>query len=147
MTIEPGLVVLAVCALLGVGFVLGRLLGPTAAKHRDLSAKLETAQKEREFADASLEAAKADLARITSEREEYGAQVVDHFSATSELMRDLTVQYRAVYDQLTRGATSLCPESSVGLQTGLQPESLGEGARSESDADAPAAEAAPTSGA
>jgi uncharacterized membrane-anchored protein YhcB (DUF1043 family) len=127
MTIDLGPLILAASVLLGGGFLLGRQTGAAQARVRDLLAKLETARKERELAQASLDAAAAEIARIASEREEYGSRVVDHFSATSELMRDLTVQYRAVYDQLTRGATSLCPEGSVGLQDGLQPESLGEG--------------------
>jgi uncharacterized membrane-anchored protein YhcB (DUF1043 family) len=127
MTIDLGPLILAASVLLGGGFLLGRQTGAAQARVRDLLAKLETAGKEREFAQASLDAATAEIARIASEREEYGSRVVDHFTATSELMRALTVQYRAVYDHLTRGATSLCPEGSVGLQDGLQPESLGEG--------------------
>ena len=84
-----------------------------------------------------------EIERANSEREEYGSRVVEHFSGTSELMRDLTVQYRAVYDQLTQGATSLCPEGSVGLQDGLQPEMLDEGRREEGEGEAPAVGAAP----
>lgn len=142
MIIEPYILIIAAFVLLGGGFAVGRLTGSSQAGIRELKGKLETAQKERELAQGSLEAAKAEIARVESEREEYGSRVVDHFSATSELMRDLTVQYRAVYDQLTRGATSLCPDGSVGLQDGLRPESLGEGGGPESEADAPPAKAA-----
>ena len=54
-----------------------------------------------------------------------------HFTGASDLLRDLTVQYRAVYDHLTEGATGLCPPGSVGLQEGLQVEQLATGAREE----------------
>jgi len=141
MTFEPGLLIVAACVLLGGGFAVGRLTGSSRERVRDLQGKIEEAQKERELAQASVEAAKAEIARLGEEREEYGSRVVDHFSATSELMRDLTVQYRAVYDQLTRGATSLCPEGSVGLQDGLQPESLGEGDGTEPEREASPSEA------
>ena len=50
--------------------------------------------------------------------------MVEHFTGTSGLLRDLTVQYRSVYDHLTKGATSLCPEGSVDLLEGLQSERL-----------------------
>ena len=42
-----------------------------------------------------------------------------YFSGTSDLLRDLTVQYRSVYEHLTRGASTLCPEGFVGLTEGL----------------------------
>jgi len=132
MTIEPGLLALATIAVATGGFLLGRLLNPTRNRINEIQAKLESAHKERELAQASLESAKAEIAGMRTEREQYRGEVVDHFRATSDLMRDLTVQYRAVYDQLTRGATSLCPEGSVGLQSGLTPESLEAGAPEES---------------
>ena len=147
MTLEPVILILAVGIAIGAGFALGRRTGSTRERIRDLLMKLEAVKKEREFANASLDAAKAEIAQMKSEREEYGSRVVEHFSATSELMRDLTLQYRAVYDQLTQGATSLCPEGSVGLQDGLQPEMLDEGRREEGEDEAPAAGTAPEEGA
>jgi len=140
MNIEPGLLALAAIAVAAGGFLVGRLANPTRARIGALQTKLETAQKERELAQASLESARAEIERARAERERYGQEVVDHFQATSDLMRDLTVQYRAVYDQLTRGATTLCPEGSVGLQSGLAPGSLATGEdASEAGPDADAA--------
>jgi uncharacterized membrane-anchored protein YhcB (DUF1043 family) len=51
---------------------------------------------------------------------------MDHFSGTSDLLRDLTVQYRSVYEHLTKGASTLCPEGFVGLTEGLPVPQLAE---------------------
>jgi uncharacterized membrane-anchored protein YhcB (DUF1043 family) len=135
MSLDPTISIAAVLAALAVGFLLGRRTGNAPARARELEAQLETAGKERELAQASVEAAKAEIERVTGELKGYRGEVVEHFTGTSGLLRDLTLQYRAVYDHLTKGATSLCPEGSVGLQEGLQPEKLPEG---------PAAEAEPS---
>jgi len=106
------------------GFVIGRRTGDAHARIQDLEARLEGAVKEREFAEASLAAARQELQRLRGEFEDYRGRVVSHFSGTSGLLRDLTVQYRAVYDHLTAGATTLCPEGSVDLLEGSPSESL-----------------------
>jgi uncharacterized membrane-anchored protein YhcB (DUF1043 family) len=124
IAIAAGLVFLA----LGTGIWIGRRSGKLGQEVRELHAKLETASKERELAQASLEAARADAARAAQEHDEYRESVVAHFNGASDLMRDLTLQYRAVYDHLTAGATGLCPPGSVGLQEGLRVESLATGA-------------------
>ncbi|MBW2543802.1 MAG: DUF1043 family protein [Deltaproteobacteria bacterium] len=83
------------------------------------------------------------LAAAREEHAAYRLNVVDHFSGTSDLLRDLTVQYRSVYEHLTKGASTLCPEGFVGLTEGLpvpeiaepavQPESEKEVAPCDSD--------------
>jgi uncharacterized membrane-anchored protein YhcB (DUF1043 family) len=133
MSLEPGLTIAAAFAALAVGFLLGRRTGNALARVRELEEQLETAGKERELARASVEAAKAEIKRVKGELEGYRGDVVEHFTGTSGLLRDLTVQYRAVYDHLTKGATSLCPEGSVGLPEGLQPEKLPEGPPAEAE--------------
>jgi len=120
-----------------VGFIAGRRTGDAHARIQDLEARLEVAAKEREFAEASVAAARQEIQRLRTEFEDYRGSVVSHFPGTSGLLRELTVQYRAVYDHLTAGATSLCPEGSVDLLEGLAPESLPE------PEPAPAADAAP----
>lgn len=138
MTFEPMLIAIAAaiaCVALGAGIFIGRRTGKTGERIRELTGQLEAAAKDRELAQASLEAAKVDIAGLKAEQEKYRGDVVEHFTGASDLMRDLTVQYRAVYDHLTEGATGLCPPGSVGLQEGLQAEQLATGVRDEASDD------------
>ncbi len=49
---------------------------------------------------------------IHAELNEYRQQVQEHFDKTSDLFRDMTHQYRELYDHLSVGAQSLCEASS-----------------------------------
>jgi uncharacterized membrane-anchored protein YhcB (DUF1043 family) len=124
MLMDPGLIVFTAFVALVIGFLLGRRTGKARERIGELESQLEAVGKEREFAQASLEAAKEEIKRVETELHEYRADVVEHFTGTSGLLRDLTVQYRSVYDHLTKGATSLCPEGSVDLLEGLRSERL-----------------------
>lgn len=97
---QPLLIVVALL-LVGGGFLIGLALGRS-------SSKLEARVRELE---GELAESHASLARY---REEVGG----HFGKTSDLLRDLTLQYRAVYDHLAEGARSLCPDLSNGLPAG-----------------------------
>lgn len=88
-----------------VSFVLGRRTGSTASQVRELTDALATAC--------------ADRDRNREELEGYRKRVSDHFAETSEKLRDLTLQYRDVYDHLARGAGELCPEGFAQLEGGL----------------------------
>lgn len=57
------------------------------------------------------------------EMNRYRNEVSDHFGQTSKLLRDLTLQYRSVYEHLAEGAHTLCPEAGT-----LLPGSLAEAA-------------------
>jgi uncharacterized membrane-anchored protein YhcB (DUF1043 family) len=145
MIMDPGLAVIAAVAALVVGFLIGRRSGHARERIGELESQLEAVGKERELARASVQAAKEEIKRVETELREYRADVVEHFTGTSGLLRDLTVQYRSVYDHLTQGATSLCPEGSIDLLEGLQSEKLLEGAGSSgpaSDEERPQDEAA-----
>lgn len=110
----------------GVGFAVGRRTGQAHARILELQARVETLSKERESVRAELEARKDELRRAREEHEAYRGEVSAHFSGTSDLLRDLTLQYRAVYDHLARGAGALCPEGAVALAQGLESEALPE---------------------
>jgi uncharacterized membrane-anchored protein YhcB (DUF1043 family) len=57
------------------------------------------------------------------EMNRYRHEVSEHFGQTSKLLRDLTLQYRNVYEHLAEGARTLCPEAGA-----LLPGSLAEAA-------------------
>ena len=100
---EAWLIVSGLGLLIGVvGFALGRRSAEGAAQIRELEGALDDAR------------AAADGA--TAELERYRGNVADHFAETSEKLRDLTLQYRAVYDHLAVGAGELCPEGFERLE-------------------------------
>ena len=111
MTFTLPILVLTGAVALAVGILLGRLTGSNRQEVRELEAKLESLGKERELAQASVEAAKDEIKRTREQVDRYRGEVVEHFTGTSQLLRDLTHQYRAVYDHLATGASSLCPSS------------------------------------
>jgi len=47
-------------------------------------------------------------AELKQEHEAYREQVQQHFSKTSDLFQNMTMQYRELYDHLSEGAQSLC---------------------------------------
>jgi uncharacterized membrane-anchored protein YhcB (DUF1043 family) len=110
---NPGLWLALVALAAGaLGFGLGRLGGAAARRLRTV---------ERALAE---ERAAHDRAR--GEADAYRKRVSDHFTETSERLHDLTLQYRAVYEHLARGATELCPEGFSKLEGGLGLDALPE---------------------
>ncbi len=55
------------------------------------------------------------LAQSTKEMDDYRQQVTDHFEKTAMLVGQMTEQYRAVYDHLADGASSLCNDPEARL--------------------------------
>jgi uncharacterized membrane-anchored protein YhcB (DUF1043 family) len=86
------LIALAVGAL--IGLLVGRRISPDRIRCQALEQELEAAR---------------------AEATDYREEVAGHFSRTSELVHDLTLQYRAVYDHLADGARTLCPERLMEL--------------------------------
>jgi uncharacterized membrane-anchored protein YhcB (DUF1043 family) len=113
-----------------LGFLIGRRTAQDTERIRDLETRVEGLEKEREQALAELAAAREAIRKKQEEFDAYRGRVTDHFSGTSELLRDLTHRYRSVYAHLTAGASELCPEGFVGLEESLEPGALpsGEGA-------------------
>lgn len=119
---DPVSLVIAAIVLLGVF-----LIGLSAGRRRSRDA----AERARELEDR-LQLAEDEMNR-------YRGEVSEHFGQTSKLLRDLTVQYKNVYEHLADGARTLCPEAGA-----LLPHSLAEAAL---PAEASASEAPHTNGA
>jgi uncharacterized membrane-anchored protein YhcB (DUF1043 family) len=114
---------IAAAAAAGVGLVVGFLLGRrasrrVAARARDLEERLQIAEE--------------DMTR-------YRAQVSDHFAETSRLLRDLTLQYRNVYEHLSDGARTLCPDAGALLAPSLAEAALPASATAHPDPEGTAA--------
>ena len=108
---ELWLIAAGVALLIAVAsFAIGRRSGFLAQQIRELTGALDDAR------------AEADGAR--DELDRYRGSVADHFAETSEKLRDLTLQYRSVYDHLAAGANSLCPEGFQLLEEGLAADAL-----------------------
>ena len=114
-----GYLVAAGLAVAVAAFLVGRWTGGGATRRRELEEQLADAHEENSRVAAEMEDLLEQLAAARDEHAAYRLNVVDHFSGTSDLLRDLTVQYRSVYEHLTKGASTLCPEGFVGLTEGL----------------------------
>lgn len=121
---------LMVGAILLVGVVLGLLLGrrtsAARATARQLEGELEELRKEHERAQAEIRAGRDELERTREGFESYRGKVSDHFVGTSERLRELTFQYRSIYNHLAEGAGELCPEGFQKLDGGLGLDALPE---------------------
>lgn len=103
---DPIALVVAAIVLAGA-FLIGLSIGRRRAR--------DTAERARDLEDR-LQLAEDEMNR-------YRSEVSEHFGQTSKLLRDLTLQYRNVYEHLAEGARSLCPEAGT-----LLPGSLAEAA-------------------
>jgi len=59
------------------------------------------------------------LSSSEAEQTRYRGQVSEHFSETSRRLRDLTLQYKSVYEHLADGARTLCPEGTIEIAASL----------------------------
>lgn len=85
--------VLVLIATFWIGLALGRRRSADAVERaRDLEDRLQLAE---------------------DEMNRYRGDVSEHFGQTSKLLRDLTLQYRNVYEHLADGARTLCPEAGT----------------------------------
>ncbi|HBZ70464.1 MAG TPA: hypothetical protein DEP35_12340 [Deltaproteobacteria bacterium] len=89
--------------VLGAGALAGVLVGRSSSR--------AAAKRCREL-EAELEASQAAFGK-------YRSEVGAHFGQTSELLRAMTHQYRAVYEHLAEGARTLCPDQVTSLGAGL----------------------------
>ena len=97
-------VALAIAALVVFGvFWIGLAIGRGRAR--------DAVERARELEDR--------LQLAEDEMQRYRAEVSEHFGHTSLLLRDLTLQYRNVYEHLAEGARTLCPEAGTLLPGSL----------------------------
>ncbi len=108
---------LAPFAALIAGFALGRLTASHASRARQLESELEVARKDAERIFGELEA-------LREEQTRYQGQVSEHIVGTADRMRDLALQYRAVYDHLAEGARELCPDRFEALGSPMETDLL-----------------------
>ena len=120
----PVLQVAVALMILGLGLVAG--LGVQRQRNRALRARV-----------AELE---GNLEMARSELHGYRDRVEKHFGQTSDLFRDLTLQYTALYAHLAEGARDLCLERVPELGRGFEAALLSP--RPAPQADAPSSEAA-----
>ncbi len=76
--------------------------------------------------EGALQDLRSEKSKAQDELGEYQSKVTNHFTETSEKLHDLTLQYRAVYDHLAKGAGELCPDSLQKLEGGLGLDALPE---------------------
>jgi uncharacterized membrane-anchored protein YhcB (DUF1043 family) len=114
----------AALVALAIGILLGRA---SRRRDRERIRELEVRLDARDGQIARLETAHAELearaAAAEQEREQavtelsaYQAEVVGHFRQTSDLLREMTLQYRNIYQHLARGAEVLCPEGALRIE-------------------------------
>jgi hypothetical protein len=101
--VELQMLWLAAAGSLLVGIVLGALFARAgsrreAARARELEEQLRSSE---------------------AEQTRYRGQVSEHFTETSRRLRDLTLQYKSVYEHLADGARTLCPEGAIEIAASL----------------------------
>ena len=101
--VETGALWAAVLGALVVGIGLGALLSRGAARRESARA--------RELAE--------ELHAAETAHKRYRGEVAEHFGETSRRLRDLTLQYKSVYEHLADGARTLCPERAIEIAPSL----------------------------
>jgi hypothetical protein len=101
--VESQMLWLAAAGSLLVGILVGALFARAgsrreAARARELEEQLRSSE---------------------AEHTRYRGQVSEHFTETSRRLRDLTLQYKSVYEHLADGARTLCPEGNIEIAASL----------------------------
>jgi uncharacterized membrane-anchored protein YhcB (DUF1043 family) len=129
MTWQLAAMILVPIATALVGFAIGRHISGARQQILDLEARAELLAKEREHALGEVAARRDEVKQVRREVEAYRGRVVEHFSGSYELLRALTLQYRADFEQLAEG--EVAPWESEQLAEPTPPEALPEAAAPE----------------
>jgi uncharacterized membrane-anchored protein YhcB (DUF1043 family) len=119
--IGPGLLVLVGIFLIGLGTGIFLRRGGV----RTARAEAQRLGNDLDAARAQLADAGEQLAAARRELESQRTAVAKHFERTSDLFRDLTHQYTALYAHLAEGARELCPEQRIPLASGFSAPPIG----------------------
>jgi uncharacterized membrane-anchored protein YhcB (DUF1043 family) len=119
--IGPGLLVLLGTFLIGLG------TGVFLRRGGVRSARAEAERLGRDLGAVRTQLAGAEdaLRGAHRELEEQRAAVSKHFERTSDLFRELTRQYTALYSHLAEGARELCPDQRIPLGVGFSEPLIG----------------------
>jgi len=101
--VEPQLLWIAAAGSLVLGILVGVLIARAGSRREAARAR---------HLEEQLRASESEHAR-------YRGQVSEHFGETSRRLRDLTLQYKSVYEHLADGARTLCPEGSIEIAPSL----------------------------
>ena len=101
--VESQLLWVAAAGGLGVGLLVGYLLARSGARRE--AARVRDLEEQ--------------IGRAEAEHAQYKASVSQHFVETSRRLRDLTLQYKSVYEHLADGARRLCPDGAVAIAPSL----------------------------
>jgi uncharacterized membrane-anchored protein YhcB (DUF1043 family) len=113
--IGPGVLVLLGVFLIGLGAgVFLRRGGVRTAR-----AEAERLSLDLGLTRTQLAAAEETVRATRQELESQRSAVAKHFERTSDLFRDLTRQYTALYAHLAEGARELCPEQRIAIASGF----------------------------
>jgi uncharacterized protein len=101
--VESELLWVAAAGGLGVGLLVGYLAARSGARRE--------ASRVRDLEE--------QIGRAEAAHAHYKAEVSQHFVETSRRLRDLTLQYKSVYEHLADGARRLCPDGAIGIAPSL----------------------------
>lgn len=95
-TLSNLIIISAILALsgLGIGYLLGRKLGPDNVKQREMERNLD---------------------ELLQKQRDYQHDVKEHFTDTGKLLHTLAESYRDVHNHLANGASQLCNDQSASI--------------------------------
>jgi uncharacterized membrane-anchored protein YhcB (DUF1043 family) len=92
------------------GLLIGRAYSPGGKRIKSFKDEIWQTQADLEQARLELNQTRTALESSQGMSEEYRQQVSKHFSKTAELVNELTMNYKAVYEHLATSAVNLCDE-------------------------------------
>jgi len=104
--VESQVLWLAAAGSLLVGLLVGALFARAGSRRESVRVR-------------ELEEQLDQLRSIEAAHTRYRGEVSEHFTETSRRLRDLTLQYKSVYEHLADGARTLCPEGTIEIAASL----------------------------
>jgi uncharacterized membrane-anchored protein YhcB (DUF1043 family) len=95
------------------GLLIGRAYSPGGKRINSLKQEIRQTQADLDQTSSVLDQTQTALETAQGMSEEYRQQVTKHFSKTAELVNELTINYKAVYEHLATSAVNLCDEGAA----------------------------------